>query len=199
MKDTDRITEMQREKNFRKSGRISAWRTPFATLCLMGLAGIVGAGAVFEDLSSQSRRLQPGAAVSGNRAPFPQDEGAEIYQTRCLSCHQANGGGVPGVFPPLTGTEWVTGDEGVLIRIILNGMTGELEVNGMVYTGAMPPWGSFLTDEEMADLLTYIRTEWSNDASDVTPEMVAEVREAVADRAEPWTVAELEAMREANR
>ena len=78
-------------------------------------------------------------------------------------------------------------------------MTGEIEVNGMVYTGAMPPWGSFLNDEEMAALLTYIRTEWGNDGTEITPETVAEVREAVADRVEPWTVEELEAMREANR
>lgn len=195
----DRISEMRREKNFRQSARTASLRMQFATLCLTGLAGIVGAGAVFEDLSSQSPRLHPEAAVSGNRAPFPQDEGAEIYQTRCLSCHQANGGGVPGVFPPLVDTDWVTGDEEVLIRIVLNGMTGEMEVNGMAYSGAMPPWGSFLNDAEVADLLTYIRTEWSNDASVVTAETVAEVRKAAADRKEPWTVAELEAIREANR
>ena len=69
----------------------------------------------------------------------------------------------------------------------------------MVYTGAMPPWGAFLNDEEMAALLTYIRTEWGNDAGEVTPETVAQVREAVTDREEPWTVAELEAMAEAIR
>ncbi len=189
---------MKREKNFRQSDRTSSRRMQYATLILIGVVGIVGAGAIFEDLPSQSRSAQPEATVAGSRA-HPQQDGAEIYQTRCLSCHQANGGGVPGVFPPLTGTEWVTGDEDVLIRIILNGMTGEIEVNGMTYSGAMPPWGGFLTDEEVAALLTYIRAEWGNDASEVMAETVAEVRETVADRKEPWTIEELEAMREANK
>ena len=193
---TNRIAKMQREKNFRQSGRSCSRRIQFATLCLAGLVGIVGAGAAYEDVSSQAGRLHSETAVSGDRT-HPVQDGAEIYQARCLSCHQANGGGVPGVFPPLVGTEWVTGDEEVLIRVVLNGMTGEMEVNGLSYSGAMPPWGAFLTDEEMADLLTYIRTEWNNDASEVTPETIAKVREAVADRKEPWTVEELEALREA--
>jgi mono/diheme cytochrome c family protein len=172
-------------------------------LFLASLVGLIGSGAVFMDRPAPTDPVDSMTEYSENKEypdliSAPQD-GAEIYLTRCMSCHQMNGGGVPGVFPPLTGTEWVTGDEGVLIRIILNGMTGEIEVNGMVYTGAMPPWGAFLNDEEMADLLTYIRTEWGNDASDITPEMVAEVREAVAEREEPWTIAELEAIREANR
>ena len=126
-----------------------------------------------------------------------RQDGAEIYATRCMSCHQMNGGGVPGVFPPLTETEWVTGDEGVLIRIVLNGMTGEIEVNDMAYAGAMPPWGAFLNDEELAALLTYIRTEWGNDGTEIAPETVARVREVVGDRTKPWTVAELEATRKA--
>lgn len=204
---TDRITETEhknRSRQFMHRSRTSASRhKKFATLFLAGLIGLIGTGAVFMDRPAPSAHVGPATEYSESKAhpdpiSAPQD-GAEIYLTRCMSCHQMNGGGVPGVFPPLTGTEWVTGDEGVLIRIILNGMTGEIEVNGMVYTGAMPPWGAFLNDEEMADLLTYIRTEWGNDASDITPEMVAEVREAVADREEPWTIAELEAIREANR
>ncbi len=180
----------------------SSRRKKLTTLFLASLVGLIGSGAVFMDRPAPSDHTGPPTEYSENKAhpapiSSPQD-GAEIYLTRCMSCHQMNGGGVPGVFPPLTGTDWVTGDEGVLIRIILNGMTGEIEVNGMVYTGAMPPWGSFLNDEEMAALLTYIRTEWGNDGTEITPETVAEVREAVADRAEPWTIAELEAIREAN-
>lgn len=123
--------------------------------------------------------------------PIAVEDGAEIYMTRCMSCHQMNGGGVPGVFPPLTETEWVTGDKGRLIRIVLNGMTDQIEVNGETYSGAMPPWGSFLDDEQMAELLTYMRTSWGNDAEEVVPEEVRNVREAVADRSEPWTAEEL--------
>lgn len=188
-----RLAETKNAPASRQAGRRSSLRMKYATLFLVSLLGIAGAGAVFENLPSQSRRAGPEAPLSENR-----QDGAEIYQLRCMSCHQANGGGVPGVFPPLTGTDWVTGDEEVLIRIILNGMTGEIKVDDYVYTGAMPPWGSFLSDEEMAALLTYIRTEWSNESDSVAAETVAEVRAAVADRQEPWTVAELEAIREAN-
>ena len=184
-----------------RSNASSSRRKKLTTLFLASLVGLVGSGAVFIDRPVQDDLLRPATASPEKedhveRIPAVQD-GAEIYLTRCMSCHQVNGGGVPGVFPPLTGTEWVTGDEEVLIRIILNGLTGEMEVNGMVYSGAMPPWGAFLNDEEMAALLTYIRTEWGNDAGEVTPETVAQVREAVTDREEPWTVAELEAMAEA--
>jgi mono/diheme cytochrome c family protein len=119
-------------------------------------------------------------------------DGAEIYSSRCQTCHQKNGQGVPGVFPPVDGTEWVTGDKGRLIRIILNGMTGEVEVSGTTYTGSMPPWGSFLDDEQVAQVATYVRQGWSNDADKVTAEEVAAVREASEDRKQPWTAAELQ-------
>ena len=118
-------------------------------------------------------------------------DGAEMYMTRCMSCHQMNGRGVPGVFPPLTGAEWVTGDKGRLIRIVIGGLTGEVTVENEIYSGAMPPWGSFLDDKQMSDLLTYIRASWGNQASAVSPEDVSKVRAATKERREPWTAAEL--------
>lgn len=132
-----------------------------------------------------------GSTLLPQRAALAQD-GAELYMTRCMSCHQMNGRGVPGVFPSLSGTEWVTGDKGRLIRIVLNGLTGEIEVEGEVYSGAMPPWQTFLDDEQTASLLTYIRTSWENDTTAVTAEEVAAVRKAVEDRKQPWTAEELQ-------
>ena len=119
-------------------------------------------------------------------------DGEAIYMSRCMSCHQTDGAGIAGVFPPLDGTDWVTGDKGRLIRIILNGMQGETKVKGTVYSGAMPPWKTFLSDEEVADVLTYIRTSWSNEASAVTQQEVASVRKATKDRTSAWTAEELE-------
>ena len=119
------------------------------------------------------------------------DEGQAIYMTRCMSCHMTNGEGVPGVFPPLAGSEYVTGDKGRLIRMILNGLTGEIEVNGTTYSGVMPPWGGFLDDEQMAQVLTYIRTNFGNEADAVTADEVARVRAHVKDRTEAWTADEL--------
>lgn len=119
------------------------------------------------------------------------DDGEELYMTRCMSCHQANGDGISGVFPPLTNSEWVTGDKGRLIRLILNGMAGEVEVNGVIYTGAMPPWNTFLNDEQVAAVLTYIRSSWGNEANEVTVEEVAAVREATKDKKDQWTAEDL--------
>ena len=120
------------------------------------------------------------------------DDGEQIYMTRCMSCHQTDGKGIAGVFPPLDGTDWVVGDKGRLIRITLDGMMGETTVQEVVYSGAMPPWKSFLNDEEIAAVLTYVRNAWSNEASAVTPQEVAAVRNATKDRTTSWTAEELE-------
>lgn len=120
-----------------------------------------------------------------------QPDGAQLYSVRCQTCHQADGGGVPGVFPPLDGSKWVVGDKGRLIRIILNGLMGEITVKGQTYGGSMPPWGTFLNDEQVAAIATYIRTSWSNDTTAVAAAEVAAVRSVVKDRMMPWTAEEL--------
>jgi mono/diheme cytochrome c family protein len=126
-----------------------------------------------------------------------RNDGEAIYMTRCMSCHQIDGAGIAGVFPPLNDTEWVVGDKGRVIRIVLDGMMGETEVQGVVYSGAMPPWKTFLSDEEIAAVVTYIRNAWDNEASDVTPQEVKLVREATKARTTSWTTEELE--QEANQ
>ena len=131
-------------------------------------------------------------------APSVQlEDGQEIYMTRCLSCHMTNGEGVPGVFPPLANSEHVTGDKGVLIRMILQGLSGEIVVNGTTYSGMMPPWGGFLNDEQVAQVLTYVRSNFGNEADAVTTEEVASIRELTKDRKEVWTMEDLN--QEANR
>ncbi len=118
-------------------------------------------------------------------------DGAKVYATRCGSCHQMNGAGVTGVFPPLAGSDHVTGDPGTLVRIIMNGMSGPVEVKGYTYNGVMPPWGAALKDDEIAALATYIRSSWGNQASAISAEDVAKVRAATKDRKQPWTAEEL--------
>jgi mono/diheme cytochrome c family protein len=124
------------------------------------------------------------------------DEGEQIYNTRCMSCHQMGGRGVPGTFPPLRGTDWVNGDKGRLIRMLLHGITGQIEVKGQTYSGVMPPWGGALDDESLAAVTTYIRSNFGNDASAITAEEVAKVRAATKGRKKPWTGKELK--KEAN-
>jgi mono/diheme cytochrome c family protein len=124
------------------------------------------------------------------------DEGEQIYNTRCMSCHQMGGRGVPGTFPPLRDTDWVNGDKGRLIRMLLHGISGQIEVKGQTYSGVMPPWGGALDDEGIAAVSTYIRSNFGNDASAITAEEVAKVRAATKERKKPWTAKELK--KEAN-
>lgn len=126
--------------------------------------------------------------------PAPPSPGAELYSMACLACHQPEGRGLPGVYPPLTNSDRVTGDPGPLIRIILHGLTGPLTVNGRPFETAapvdMPAFGG-LTDQQIADVLTHVRQEFGNDAGPVTAEAVRAVRDATPNRTTPWTEAEL--------
>lgn len=101
--------------------------------------------------------------------------GQKLYNTYCGSCHQQNGKGVIGRFPPLDGTERVNGDKNALIEIVLNGLQGNIEVKGEVYNGVMPQH-SFLGDEEVAEILSFVRQNFGNQASKVSAEEVAAVR-----------------------
>lgn len=101
--------------------------------------------------------------------------GEKLYYQYCSACHQLNGQGASGRFPPIVNTDWVTGNKERLIQVILNGMEGSLEVDGEVYNGVMPQHG-FLKDDEIAQVLTYIRSSFGNDASEITSVEVAELR-----------------------
>lgn len=101
--------------------------------------------------------------------------GEKLYSIYCGTCHQRNGQGASGRFPPLAKSSWVTGDKNLLISIVLKGMEGPIEVNGEQFNGTMPQH-SFLGDEEVANVLTYIRQNFENNASAVKPDEVAAVR-----------------------
>lgn len=118
--------------------------------------------------------------------------GARTYTSQCQTCHQADGKGREGVYPPLDGTDWVTGDRGRLIRLVLNGMRGPVEVKGVTYNNIMTPHGH-LSDDQIAAVLTHVRTSFGNDASAITPDQVARVRAASTQRG-IWQASELETM-----
>jgi len=128
--------------------------------------------------------------------------GKEIYMKAapggglCFTCHQPTGLGIPGQFPPLAGSDWVLGNKERLIKVTMHGLMGEIEVNGIKYNNVMAPPGippGSLTDEQIADVLTYIRNDWGNSASSVSPAEVASIRSKNKDRApmQMWTNAEL--------
>jgi mono/diheme cytochrome c family protein len=105
---------------------------------------------------------------------YSQD-GRNVYETTCLPCHQADGSGVPGLNPPLKKTKWVLGDKKELIDIVLKGLDKEIEIDGEYYANPMPAQ-SHLTDQQIADVLTYIRSNFGNKASAVTPAEVKKQR-----------------------
>lgn len=100
--------------------------------------------------------------------------GKKVYDVTCLSCHQPDGSGVPNMNPPLIKTKWVLGDKKQLTKIVLKGLQGgEIEIDGDKFHNPMPPMESTLTDQEIADVLTFVRNSFGNKASLVT---VAEVK-----------------------
>jgi mono/diheme cytochrome c family protein len=102
-------------------------------------------------------------------------DGKVVYQKYCLACHQTNGSGVPGMYPPITDSDWVEGDKTRLINIMLNGLKGEITVNGQVYKTAMPAH-QYLRDDQIAAVLTYVRTNFGNAADSVTVSEVTAIR-----------------------
>lgn len=127
-------------------------------------------------------------------APPLYQEGQVIYTTICGVCHQPTGLGLPNMFPPLVGSDWVKAPSPErLIRILLHGFQGPIHINGQPFStpaAVMPPQGA-LPDEKIAAVLTYIRHSWGNAASAVTPEQIQAVRQADKDRVGMWTEAEL--------
>ena len=126
------------------------------------------------DQRTRAELSGPAAAGAGAAAAV---DGKALFAAQCAACHQASGQGLPGVFPPLDGSEWVQGEPRVLANILLHGVTGELTVKGQTYQGAMPSFQQ-LGDAELAALASYIRSSWSNQAGPVEPGLFAQERQA---------------------
>ena len=135
----------------------------------------------------QLANMEQRKSLSNIRTPHEVDDnldkglavgGEKIYDVYCGTCHQRDGKGASGRFPPLAGAPWVTGDKKLLISIVLKGMEGPIEVKGEQYNATMPEH-SFLSDEEIANVLTYIRESFGNRASAVAPGEVAAVRKSL--------------------
>lgn len=124
-------------------------------------------------------KSKPGGPVSGE----------EVYARRCAACHQSNGQGQGKAYPALRGSPYVLGSHETAIRIVLDGLTGPITVNGITFDNAMPSQGVVLTDAEAAAVLTYARASWGNGADAITAEEVA--RERAKGRRSAWTAAEL--------
>ncbi|WP_142683606.1 c-type cytochrome [Chitinophaga polysaccharea] len=117
-------------------------------------------------LSAQTKKPNAGSAAA---------RGKKVYEQYCLTCHQVDGSGVPHLNPPLIKTSFVLGDKPTLIQVILKGMQSSVPIDDEYYSNNMPPH-NFLKDQEIADVLTYVRNNFGNKASAVTAAEVKAVR-----------------------
>lgn len=125
--------------------------------------------------------------------PAPASPGKMVFDALCMNCHQPDGKGLLGIYPSLIGSDWVSGDKATLIKILVHGLNGPITLNGKEFAAIapvpMPP--SSLNDEQIADVLTYMRSSFGNKAEAVTKDEVKAVRDVNKDRTAMWTPVEL--------
>lgn len=139
---------------------------------------------------------QPPPALTAQAGPKTLDPvvlGQRLFQSNCVACHTASGTGQPGLYPPLAGSEWAQGSPARVTRILLHGLEGPITVEGQRFNNSMPPFGARFSDDQIAAVLTYVRTNkaWGNDASPITPAQVAAARAATSTRGVPFSPADL--------
>ena len=118
------------------------------------------------------------------------DSGRQTFAGLCAACHQPTGKGLEGLAPPLADSEWVNGDPERIVKVVMHGLRGPIKVKGVAYSYDMPAAG-FLSDEQIAGVLTYIRREWDHEASPVPLELVKKIRAETKGRTDAWTEPEL--------
>jgi len=139
-----------------------------------------------------AEELDPELAARSTGGGAKKIDGGQIYANLCVACHQASGSGLPGVFPPLDGSEWVTQDKLVPVKILLKGLQGPIQVKGAQYNGVMPAFESQISAAEIAAVVNYIRSSWSNKASDeVSEQEVEELKKELSARKQAWSADEL--------
>jgi mono/diheme cytochrome c family protein len=159
---------------------------PLPVLFLAFFAGVAVVAVIY-----LARNVGADAALGGDRRSAQRLVVTELtpaaaYQKSCAGCHQANGLGVAGAFPPLAASPWLLEDRETPIRVVLLGLSGPIEVAGKSYSGVMPAFGPTLADREIALALTHARTSFGNQAAAITADEVAQVRASLAGRSEPW-------------
>ncbi|NJM38663.1 MAG: cytochrome c [Akkermansiaceae bacterium] len=124
--------------------------------------------------------------------PLLANDGGQLYSLHCSACHGNDGkGGPDGIFPPLANSEWVNGDAKRSILIVLYGLDGPINVAGKAYNLTKPAQGDHLTDDKIAQILTYVRSSWGNAESAVTVDEVKAARDSNVARKKPWRAGEL--------
>lgn len=143
---------------------------------ISGLVVLMIAFMSFQTAPKKTIPAKPALKSISTNPAISIERGKEVYLKNCLSCHQVDGGGVPHLNAPLDGATAVVGkDKAKIISIVLKGMTDRIEIDGELYSNNMASHKE-LTDQQIADVLTYVRNNWSNKAPAVTPAEVKAVR-----------------------
>jgi mono/diheme cytochrome c family protein len=140
---------------------------------ITGAFSLLGIGVVLITLQSQVT-----AAVSMPNRDSGQ-KGKAIYEQTCLPCHQADAGGVPGMNPPLQKSPYVQGAPARLIGIVLHGLNDGVEIDGETYSNPMPPFSTVLKDQEIAEVLSYLRSHFGNKAGPISVSQVSRIRQSL--------------------
>lgn len=157
-------------------------------------AGIdFGSGYYDQGMGAPTEETATAGPVAEDTSPMAV--GKKLYNGNCANCHQSSGAGQPGAYPPMVGSEWVLGSKPMLAAILLDGVSGPLSVHGNEFgTNVMPAWAN-LSDQNLADIMTYIRGTWGNSADAVAPADVTAARSKLASRTAPWAEADLMKMK----
>jgi mono/diheme cytochrome c family protein len=162
-----------------------AWNIPMWMIILFAL--LIYAGALFmaENAGGFAKDVyNPYRSPEDVAAANPQDEnakkialGRQVFAGTCAACHQDSGLGQEGKAPPLAGSEWVLAEGGNRIaHVVLNGLSGPISVKGKEWNLAMVPWRDNFSDEQIAAVLTYVRSSWGNNAAPISPDLVKTAR-----------------------
>jgi nitrite reductase (NO-forming) len=130
----------------------------------------------FEGTFASAPAAPAATTIPARTAPLGRNEqiaaGAKVFARTCAACHQTAGQGIPNVFPPLAGSDFLLADKDRSIGVVLGGLQGPVTVSGNRFNGVMPSH-AFLSDEDIADALTYVRNTWGNQGEVVSPQEVA--------------------------
>lgn len=189
---------IQREKREPRVGLepLSIW-----LIAVYGLAIFLGgaylgrysgsfSGDSLDPLGGPPPSLKKGGAAQGpvQQAELsPRERGKKVFSANCQTCHQANGLGMPGQYPPLAGSEFTTGGSRRPAMIVLKGLQGPVTVKGQKFGSAVMQSWETLGDQKVADVLTYERSEWGNNASPVTKEQITALRKELASHPGSYT------------
>ncbi|NQW30062.1 MAG: cytochrome c [Ignavibacteria bacterium] len=168
----------------------------FLVLSLVAFVGLTitscNIEGLFTKIGDDPVFVDPDAPVATAGTAEAGGVGKTVYGRICAACHLGSGKGVPGNnIPPLAGSPLVVSDPSIPIRIVLHGFKGPIERNGVTINGQMAAWKDQLSDQDVADVLTYVRSAFGNSASAITPDEVSTVRGETSSRLAPFTESEL--------